>query len=56
MKSKYFKKFISGVVFSKRQVTSVREKIDLKHLKFGTYFISISSDEGLSTSTIVISR
>ena len=44
------------VVFSKRQVTSVREKLDLKHLNFGTYFVSISSDEGLSTSTIVISR
>jgi hypothetical protein len=42
------------IVFSLNKTSSSGETLDLNHLSSGTYFVSISSDEGFGISKIAI--
>jgi len=44
------------IVFSLNKTSSLGEALDLNHLNSGTYFVSISSDEGFAITKIVIQK
>ena len=44
------------IAFSLNNTSSLGEVLDLNHLKSGTYFVSISSDEGLAMTKILIQK
>jgi hypothetical protein len=44
------------IVFSLNNTSSLGEALDLNHLNSGTYFVSISSDEGFAITKILIQK
>jgi len=43
-------------VFSLNNTSSMGETLDLNHLNSGTYFVSVSSDEGFAITKILIQK
>ncbi|MGY8928590.1 MAG: T9SS type A sorting domain-containing protein, partial [Flavobacteriales bacterium] len=44
------------IVFSLNNTSSLNESLDLNHLNSGTYFVSVSSDEGFAMTKILIQK
>jgi hypothetical protein len=44
------------IVFSLNNTSSLNESLDLNHLNSGTYFVSVSSDEGFAKTKILIQK
>ena len=44
------------IVFSLNNTSSLNESLDLNYLNSGTYFVSVSSDEGFAMTKILIQK